>query len=35
MSVVGYIAQDLSPENESGDGHRRNELAISKTFMFR
>ena len=30
MSVVGYIAKDLSPENKSKDGHQRNELAILK-----
>ena len=32
MSVVGYIVDDLSFENESGVGHQQNESAILKTF---
>ena len=33
MSVVGYIVEDSSLENESGVGHQRNELTILKTFL--
>ena len=32
MSVVGYIVEDLSSENESGVGHQQIELSILKTF---
>ena len=28
--TVGYIAEDLSPENKRRDGHQQNESAILK-----
>ena len=33
MSVVGYMAEDLSSENESGVGHhQQNKSTVLKTF---